>query len=58
MSLANARGWAQVCDKQIQILQNLQSTFPQRQSALTRLSQQWSELKQQLNDGKVPRLAQ
>jgi len=58
MSLANARGWSQVCEKQIRLLQEMRSTFPQRSDSLELLSHQWRDLQRQLDAGQVPRLPQ
>lgn len=56
MPLTNARDWSLMCDKQAKLIESLRSHFPERHDSLTELSRNWRNIKQQLDQGDIPRI--
>ncbi|BAJ00839.1 hypothetical protein [Shewanella violacea] len=51
MFLSNAQRWAQICERQAEIIENLSSTFPERKEFHSDIGINWRRLGEQVSRG-------
>ena len=51
MFLSNAQRWAQICDRQAEIIENLSNVFPERKEHHSDLGSSWRRLGDQVSRG-------
>jgi hypothetical protein len=56
MYLSNAERWAQICDKQVELMGKLSEQFPERREQLQHLTHSWQDVKQQVRQGDTPHI--
>lgn len=54
MHLSNAERWSLLCKKQIEVIDNLATQFPERKVHLNELSQCWRHVQHQVQVGDRP----
>ncbi|MCL1089979.1 hypothetical protein L2744_10270 [Shewanella profunda] len=54
MYLSNAERWSLLCKKQIEVIDNLATQFPERKANLNQLSQCWLNVQHQVQVGDRP----
>lgn len=52
MFISNAQRWAQICERQAEIIENLSATFPERKDNHSDLGINWRRLGDQVSRGK------
>ncbi|MGI2853259.1 hypothetical protein ACRTDR_03395 [Shewanella algae] len=56
MYLSNAERWAQICDRQVELMGKLSEQFPERREQLQHLTHSWQDVKQQVRRGDTPHI--
>ncbi|QFU21620.1 hypothetical protein FM038_005275 [Shewanella eurypsychrophilus] len=51
MFLSNAQRWAQICERQAEIIENLSKTFPERRDNHSDIGISWRRLGDQVSRG-------
>ncbi len=57
MSVSNAQRWAELCQQQAELIDNLSRVFPERSDEHANLSEHWREVGRQITDGEVVLMA-
>ncbi|ACJ30842.1 MULTISPECIES: hypothetical protein [Shewanella] len=53
MSVSNAKRWAELCQQQAELIDNLTRVFPERSDEHAHLSDHWREVGRKITEGEV-----